>query len=154
MITEVKAPKKYKDASIFLAGSIEHGKAEEWQKWVMRRINEEFGSNKDLNLTILNPRRDNWCDNKNDLEEQIKWELDGLASADIIAMYFDPKTISPITLLEFGLFATENIIVHCTPEYYRFTNLEVTSRLAGINLITDKEKWLEEIFNQIRELYL
>ena len=45
---------KFKEQSLFLAGSIEMGKAELWQD----RITEQF---KDAeNVVILNPRRDDW----------------------------------------------------------------------------------------------
>lgn len=52
---EIKAPNKISDAghTIFLAGSIEMGKAENWQDKVVRLL-------KDKEVIIFNPRRDDW----------------------------------------------------------------------------------------------
>lgn len=89
---------------VFLAGSIEQDKAEKWQDEVV----DMFSSLND-NFVVLNPRRDHWhpewTHEDKEFKEQVKWELDCLAMADSILMYFDPKTLSPITLLELGLFA-------------------------------------------------
>ena len=47
---EIKAPNKFKDKIyVFLAGSIEMGKAEDWQKKVCRELSEFE------NIVILNP---------------------------------------------------------------------------------------------------
>jgi hypothetical protein len=52
---EVKAPKKYAldRYSIFLGGAIDQGKAANWQKKVVKHL-------KDLDVIVLNPRRDDW----------------------------------------------------------------------------------------------
>eukprot|EP00494_Astrolonche_serrata_P017618 UN17804 len=83
---------------IFLAGSIEQGKAEDWQTKIQ---NELKGHS---NITIYNPRRDNWdsswkqsIDNKN-FYEQVTWELEALDSSDIIILYLQLGTQSPISL--------------------------------------------------------
>jgi len=50
----IKAPKKFSNKlgkKVFLAGSIEMGKAENWQEKIEREL-------KDTDLVILNPRRD------------------------------------------------------------------------------------------------
>ncbi len=51
-----KAPEKYpeNDTIVFLGGSIEMGKAIDWQTEYANRL-----KNVD-NLTVLNPRRDDW----------------------------------------------------------------------------------------------
>jgi len=54
----VKAPNKYQAAdkfSIFLGGSIEMGKAEDWQS----RLEKDLSTYSDQ-LMLLNPRRDHW----------------------------------------------------------------------------------------------
>ena len=89
---------------VFLAGSIEMGAAEDWQDRIAREM-------QDLDVTFLNPRRDNWdsswtqsIDNPQ-FRQQVEWELDALERCDIIACYIDPTTKSPITLMEIGLHA-------------------------------------------------
>lgn len=92
--------------SIFLAGSIDMGNAANWQHAVTT-----FFTNKPCN--IFNPRRDDWdssweqkSSNKK-FNEQVNWELHAMEQADLIIMNFLPHSQSPITLLEFGLFAKE-----------------------------------------------
>ncbi len=60
-------------------------------------------------MAVYNPRRRDWDPNFGDAQmlTQINWELDCIAQSDIVAMYFDPKTTSPVTLLELGLVLKE-----------------------------------------------
>ncbi|MGL4424391.1 MAG: nucleoside 2-deoxyribosyltransferase domain-containing protein, partial [Gemmataceae bacterium] len=86
---------------VFLAGSIEMGRAEDWQSLVEQAL-------ADLPIVILNPRRDAWDASweqsiQNPLfREQVEWELAGLERATVVGMYFAPSTQAPITLLELG----------------------------------------------------
>ena len=71
--------------SIFLAGSIEMGKAIDWQQEIVDLL-------KDEDVIILNPRRDNWdsswiqsIDNPQ-FREQVEWELYGVENATMILM--------------------------------------------------------------------
>lgn len=115
---------------IFLGGSIEMNKAEKWQSQVISHFNKK------KNVCFLNPRRDNWDNTwKQDptantpFTEQVTWEMDAQDSADIIVYYFDPNTISPITLLELGTYGTEKswnsprVIVCCPDGYFRKGNV-------------------------------
>lgn len=121
--------------SIFLAGSIEMGKAEDWQKelgnWLMER-----------NYNIFNPRRDDWDSSWSQTYEdpqfsqQVKWELNALDKSDWIIMYLDPLTKSPISLLELGLFAnSKKLIVICPDGFWRKGNVEVVCSLYDIPLL-------------------
>src|SRR6478752_870752 len=92
---EIKAPNDYEIgngyATVFLAGSIENGVADKWQERVVRDL-------ADSPIRFLNPRRDDWNPswnediNRDKLEEQIRWELEGLEMADLIIAYIDPNT--------------------------------------------------------------
>src|SRR5262245_9257416 len=120
---EIKAPGAL-PKRIFLAGSIEMGKAENWQERVARELSGV------PNLTILNPRRDDWDDSwvqsitDQRFKEQVEWELSALEMADQIFMYFSPNTKAPITLLEFGLFARSGKLIVCCPDgFYRKGNV-------------------------------
>ena len=44
-----------KAINVFLAGSIENGKADDWQKDIVEYINNYFS---EYNINIFNPRRD------------------------------------------------------------------------------------------------
>ena len=130
------APLSWSDGrSIFLAGSIEMGKAENWQEEVVRELKNEP-------VIILNPRRDDWdssweqkIDNPQ-FREQVEWELDAMGKANLIAMYFDPDTKSPITLLELGLFhektPSRKMVVYCPEGYWRKGNVDIVCRRFNI----------------------
>jgi hypothetical protein len=133
--------------SVFLAGSIEMGQAEDWQAVVERDL-------ADLDVVILNPRRDEWdaswvqsIDNPQ-FREQVEWELAGQEIATVIAMYFAPATKAPITLLELGLFARSGKVVACCPEgFWRRGNVEVVCRRYGVPLVSD----LAELVQAVRQ---
>lgn len=141
-----KAPEQFDEndprVKIFLAGSIEMGKAEDWQTRITKGLEFE-------DCIILNPRRDDWDSTweqkiTNDkFYEQVNWELDALDAADIIAMYFDPSTKSPISLLELGLFArTKKLIVCCPEPFWRKGNVDIVCERYGIPLVETIEDLL------------
>ena len=132
MKKEIKAPNKlnYTGMAVFLAGSIEMGKAENWQQKLASALD---------NITILNPRRDDWDSsweqsiNNKQFREQVEWELEALEKADVIAMYFDKTTKSPITLLELGLFANTGRMIVCCPEgFWRKGNVDIVCNRHNI----------------------
>jgi hypothetical protein len=99
--------------SIFLAGSIEMGAAINWQKDFTSFLS-------DLPVNIFNPRRTDldptWKQDISNLlfKEQVDRELNHLAKADVIALFFQADTKSPISLVEFGLYAKEGkSVVYC-----------------------------------------
>lgn len=118
--------------SIFLAGSIELDKAQKWQDYITEQL-------VDFPLTLLNPRRDSWDASWPQeisfapFKEQVEWELEGLEVADLIIVYFDPATKSPISLLELGLHARSGKIVVCCPGgFWRKGNVDIVCRRYGI----------------------
>ena len=126
--------------SIFLAGSIEMGIAEDWQKdlgdWLLSK-----------NYNVFNPRRKDWdsswiqtYENPN-FSQQVKWELNALEKADTIIMYLDPSTKSPISLLELGLHAnSKKLLVVCPDGFYRKGNVEVVCSIYDIPLFNSIEE--------------
>lgn len=118
--------------SIFLAGSIELGKAKMWQAEIETRL-------KDVPVDIFNPRRDNWdwsteqSANNPIFREQVLWELNALEEADYILMVFDPNTKSPISLMELGLFAhSKRMIVVCPEGFWRKGNVDIVCQKFNI----------------------
>jgi hypothetical protein len=136
--------------SVFLAGSIEMGLAEDWQGQLERSL-------ADLDVTIFNPRRNEWdaswvqsIENAPFLE-QVEWELAGLERADVVAMYFAPSTQAPITLLEMGLCARGGrLIVGCPSAYWRRGNVEIVCRRYGVPLLES----LSDLAAEVRRLLL
>lgn len=122
------------EPSLFLAGSIAMGKAVDWQAMVSEAL-------LDLPLCLLNPRRDAWqADwvqdiNNPPFREQVEWELAAQEQADLIAMYFDPQTQAPITLLELGLFARSGKVIVCCPDgFWRKGNVDIVCTRYGVEM--------------------
>jgi hypothetical protein len=149
---QVKAPDRPNvELRIFLAGSIELGEAEQWQRQVVDALADVD------NLVILNPRRDDWDSSweqqaaNAQFAEQVTWELDMLDAADIIVMYFGPATMSPISLLELGLYAKSGKLKVCCPSgFWRSGNVEVVCQRHSIPLFDDLEELLASLRRTIR----
>lgn len=124
---------------IFLAGSIEMGKAINWQT----TIGETLESLECVGQ-IYNPRRDDWDStwiqsiNDAQFNNQVNWELNHIEQSDIVFIHFEPETMSPITLAELGYVLgrlqrfDENsshliptIIVSCPDNFWRKGNVEI-----------------------------
>jgi len=137
------------ERSVFLAGSIEMGQAEDWQTAVVRAL-------ADLPVVVLNPRRDEWDASweqsiSNPLfRAQVEWELEGLERASVVAMYFAPATQAPITLLELGLLARSGrLVVCCPPGFWRRGNVEVVCARYGVPLTGGLPELVQAVRTQI-----
>ena len=133
--------------SLFLAGSIELDKAELWQDRVCSSLAA-------FPVTILNPRRDSWDASwPQDMSfapfrEQVEWELEALELADMILMYFDPATKSPISLLELGLHAKSKKMAVCCPTgFWRKGNVDIVCARYGIEQV----ERLEDLIDWVKQ---
>lgn len=136
--------------TVFLAGSIEQGAAENWQDVVVRSLSQHFN--------VLNPRRDDWDASwvqtieNGQFRSQVEWELYGLSIADYIIMYFAPNTKSPITLLEFGLYASSNKLVVCCPkEYWRKGNVDIVCEKYKISMYPNLVQIISYLYKMINK---
>jgi hypothetical protein len=146
---EIQAPNEVENEKgylkVFLAGSIEGGSAEEWQQKVIDALD-------DKKIQFLNPRRDDW-DNSwvqemgdNDFTEQVEWELNSLDKADLIALYFDKDTKSPISLLELGIHAHDNKLVVFYPKgFWRKGNVDIVCRKYNVDQVESFDELIERI---------
>lgn len=135
-----------KKIKIFLAGTLDNGDSANWQQQVIDAVREQLGEevipitpeikervlddDKD-GLVLYNPRRDNWAKDATDDEvaEQIHWEQKRLDDSDLIFMSFGDNSVSPISLLELGLYAKDNkLIVFCNPKFWRYVNVRETCK--------------------------
>lgn len=128
--------------SLFLAGSIEMGLAENWQEKACEKLRDMF--------QIYNPRRIDWnVDWDNDspeLYQQITWEQERMLDADFVMFYFDPKTKSPVTLLELGQCLereAKKLIVVCPDGFWKKSNVVITCNRYGIAVDSDLDDALE-----------
>jgi hypothetical protein len=131
--------------SVFLAGSIEMGKAEDWQTKVINDL-------KNFDVDILNPRRRDWDSsweqsiNNKQFSEQVNWELDSLIKSDVILLYLQPNTQSPISLLELGLFADKNKVIVCCPNgFWRKGNVDIVCNRFDIPVFETLDEAVKEL---------
>ena len=125
----------YRKFSVFTAGSIEMGKAVQWQKLMASMLSH-------LPITVNNPRRGHWDPNatqeaKNtEFRHQVEWELSALEQADVICFFFDVNTMSPVTMLELGLWAaSKKVVVCCDKRFWRGGNVDLVCQRYGIPFV-------------------
>ncbi|MBI1374962.1 MAG: hypothetical protein GC159_19770 [Phycisphaera sp.] len=138
-------PADAKGPSVFLAGSIDMGAAEDWQSQMEHAL-------ADLDAMIFNPRRPDWDASweqsitNAQFRQQVEWELDGLERATVVAMCFTADSQAPITLLELGLCArSQKLVVYCPHGYWRRGNVEVVCDHYGLALVSSFEELIEEV---------
>lgn len=130
--------------SVFLAGSIEMDKAVDWQKECEQVLSAKY--------IIFNPRRNEWNSDWEQsianvkFKEQVDWELNALEKADIIIMFFANNTKSPISLLEFGLYAQSNKMKVVVEEnFWRKGNIDVVCEKYNIQQYKSLEELLQNL---------
>lgn len=137
---------------IFLAGSIEMGKAWKWQE-AAEKFFEQFSD-----VTLFNPRRDDWDNSWKQTPEdvnfnfQVNWELSRLEEADFVFFYFDPKTQSPITLIEFGMYvrcSPKKTVLCCPDGFWKKGNIQITAQKYGVFVNDTFEEGLDYLFNEL-----
>lgn len=151
----IKAPEKLTNGgtTAFLAGSIEIGKAVDWQTQIENQLKDKLEGDKVV--TLYNPRRDDWDSSwtqsieDDNFREQVEWELNALEKANKIVVYIDPKTKSPITLMEIGLHAHSNKMCVCCPEgFYRKGNIDVVCNKYNIPMVDDVDGLVKFILDE------
>jgi hypothetical protein len=157
----VKAPGNYDTQgkfSVFLAGTIDMGRGENWQQ----RVGEFLSSFPDW-LLILDPRRDDWDDSweqdkdNPEFAQQVKWELKSQEVADLIVFVFATdeknaeKAKAPITLMELGLFKSKECVVCCPQGYEKKGNVDIVCERYGVPLYEDFDAMLEDVAQTIAE---
>ena len=144
----IKPPHRKK--SVFLAGSIENGSAKSWQVVIENELS-------DYDITIFNPRRNDWDSNweqsihNKEFKEQVEWELDHLDKSDIIIMYFDENTKSPISLLELGLYASSGkMILYCPDGFWRKGNVDIVASRYNITQVNSEKELIVAVKNMAK----
>ncbi len=130
-----------KGTTIFLAGTIDNGKSIDWQLEMETIL-------KDYDVTLYNPRRVKWdpeLDNDK-MNEQINWELNHLDSCDLIFMNILEDSLSPITLLELGLYADSYRIIVCCPDnFWRKLNVEIVCNRFNVPIFDNFDDAIKKL---------
>jgi len=138
-------PNEEHEVSIFLAGSIAMGRAIFWQK----RLGQMLW---DLPIAVYNPRRDDFEENlrqhidEPEFKEQVDWESKYLKESTVIALYLQPGTVSPISLLELGRYAeSRKVIVCCQDGFGKKGNVQIVCSDHNIVLVETWEDFVKEV---------
>lgn len=130
--------------TVFLAGSIEMGNAEDWQT----SLGNYFIDN---GFIVFNPRRNDWDSTweqkfeNPQFYQQVNWELRAMEQSDMIVMYFSPNTKSPITMLELGLYARSGKLhVICPDGFWRKGNIEIVCNYYNIPLSNSIQEFINK----------
>ncbi|WP_442802172.1 nucleoside 2-deoxyribosyltransferase domain-containing protein [Sphingobium sp. CR2-8] len=142
-------PATHDRARLFLGGSIDMGKASDWQRDMIAALAAE-------RVTILNPRRPDWNPawkpeaSDPNFRSQVEWELAALDSADIIILYFAPGSQSPVSLLEMGLHARSGkLVIFCPDGYWRKGNVDITAERYGAKQLSSFRALMVEVRSRI-----
>lgn len=116
-------------SSIFLGGTIDMGNSADWQQFTADQFNDEIYED----LVFYNPRRPDWDSSWEQdptrgtpFYEQVMWEMAAQEEAQFKLYHFEPSSMSPVTLLEVGRWATSfDTVVSCNPNYYRYGNVRL-----------------------------
>jgi hypothetical protein len=126
----VRAPDEFAGAgpAFFLAGGITG--CPDWQA-------ELLGLLPPSEWTALDPRRHPWPEDPGEVAKQIDWEHRHLRRADLIAFWFPPQTLCPITLYELGAWSmsAKPLVVGVDPGYARRLDVRVQTRLARPDVV-------------------
>ncbi|KAF2629714.1 hypothetical protein BU25DRAFT_388940 [Macroventuria anomochaeta] len=138
--------------SVILYGSIEPStpSSPDWQTHLSTSLS-------DLPITIINPVCEawdsTWVEDISDVrfKEQAEWEMDHAKVADVIAFYFKPGTLTPVSLLELGMYAAmyEGMgkVAVCAPQgFYKRGNVQIVCGRFGVELVGT----LEELEKAVR----
>jgi len=164
-----------KAIKVFIAGSIELGKARDWQTEFIEKLNKER-SLKKVDVVLFNPRRRDWNDswrediNNPQFREQVEWELEAQKIANIIPMHFEPKALAPITLMEFGLNIQlrcvamqvdgwnfiprlpSRLVVHCPKGFWKKGNVDIICARYNIKQVETLSDLIDITIEGIRVL--
>lgn len=137
--------------SLFLSGSTDGATTADWRAVVSRSLDH-------LPIAIYNPLRPDWDStwipdiSFTPFREQVEWELKMLESVDVIAVYFAPRSESPITLLELGLFvSSKKVVVACPKEFWRRGNVEIVCNRYGVKFVESLDDLVEEVERRLTE---
>lgn len=144
---------KEDEVTVFCAGSIEMNKAEDWQSELADKLKDYS------NVVLFNPRRKDFDPNAKQTKDdpyfrgQVEWELQALEACDIVYMYLQPGTKSPISLLELGIYTQTDKLMVCCPEgFWRKGNVDITCERYDVPVFNTKEESIVALMERIEEL--
>lgn len=124
--------------SIFLAGTTTASVTNsDWRNTLSTALSH-------LPVAIFNPLRPDWDSTWREdvsfppFREQVEWELDMQARADVVAVWFGAETDAPVSLLELGLCVGrrgKTVVVGCHRGYRKRGNVEIVCGRMGVECL-------------------
>lgn len=149
IVSPQELPADHARPRVFLGGSIDMGRAEDWQAALVASLG-------DLDVLFLNPRRADWdpawkpVAEEPEFRRQVEWELSALESADIIVMYFAPGSQSPVSLLEMGLHARGGkLLLLCPKGFWRKGNVDITAERYDIEQVATMDELVQAVRRRV-----
>lgn len=152
-INEDYSIRNHNNIKVFLAGGITN--CPNWQNDAI----DIFRATRVHNLTLFNPRRENFPIHDPDAaEQQITWEYEHLAQADIILYWFSKGSLNPIVLYELGRWGTSSdkvISVGCDIGYERTQDVIIQTTLSrpDVQVFTSLEDTVQKVIDTFFALY-
>lgn len=140
---------------LFLAGSIEMGSARNWQQEYCEMFKDVEG------LVVLNPRRPDWDSSweqsieNPQFRQQVEWELTNIRRSKVVAMYLDPNTKSPISMMELGvLTGTRGVLtlVYCPEGFWRKGNVDILCRMYNMIVYDNEESFKRGLYSLVTDM--
>ena len=130
-----------KQKFIFLAGSIDNSK-NNWRNYQMKKFKY---------YSYFDPTNYNFSSlNNQEMINHINWEFTAMEKADIILLNLLPNSLSPISLVELGLYvSSKKIIIVCPKEFYKSTYVYALCKKYNSIIFEKLEEVTEEIFENI-----
>lgn len=144
------------DVSLFLAGTIDMGNSIDWQQKFIDKANTEEALD---NVIVFNPRRASWDNSwaqtieNAQFSEQVNWELDAMEGADVILLFIEGNSKSPISMMELGLFADSGKLMVCCEEgFWRKGNIDIICQRKGIDQYKTFDELVTAVMTKLKKL--
>jgi nucleoside 2-deoxyribosyltransferase len=86
------------------------------------------------------------------MEFQVSWELAALDACDVICFFFDWATMSPVTMMELGLWARSGKCVVCCDDgegrFWKGTNVRMVCERYGVPHV----RRFEDLVGEVRKM--
>lgn len=162
MINIIRSPEKvsFNKKTVFLAGSIDNGASTYWYDSIKEQL-DTLPINYDIDL--LNPRREKWdatlssISKEESFVQQVSWELNALEKCDLVIFNILGESLSPISLLEFGLMTGKrpnSVIMLCHDNFWRKGNVDVVCNRYNIQQVSTINELCEQIVNYLNGISL
>ena len=131
--------------TVFLAGGI--SKCANWQEKTLYILQHHP-------ISVYNPRREKFVPRKTIAKAQIQWEYPRLRASRIVAFWFAPETVNPITLFELGsaLYRRDcqKLVVAMHENYVRRLDIIEQCRLANQHTFVGFDNFLTQLNQTIK----